>query len=136
MEMAAPTTHTQESGPKRVRYADLGITEYWQYEPHHAYLEYALMGWQLRAGHYEAIPLTYDVQRGAHIGESQVLATVWGLVAATGALRLWNHAPQAWYRTGREAEEARARESARAERATAELEQLKARLRKLESDSH
>ncbi len=136
MEMAAPTTHNLDSGPKKSRYADLGIAEYWQYDPHHEYLEHDLMGWHLRDGRYESIPLTYDTQRGALIGVSQVLGTDWGLESATGALRLWNHAAQSWYPTDREAEAARATEAARADRAEAELAKLRDQIRELEAGSN
>ncbi len=54
---------------------------------------------------------TYDETRGASVGKSEVLDTVWDLERATGALRLWNPFTQAWYLTDRETEAARRREA-------------------------
>ncbi len=115
MEMASPTTHTQDSGPKHARYAALGIAEYWQYDPHHRYLSEDLIGWQLRAGTYDRIPVRYDPTREAQIGTSQILGTDWGLLQASGALRLWDPNAQTWYLTDREAEAARHQEAVRAD---------------------
>ncbi len=119
VEVASLSTHTQDSGSKHARYAALGIAEYWQYDPHHRYLAADLIGWRLQTGRYDRIPLSYDPTRGAWLGESAVLGTVWGLEEATGALRLWNPAAQAWYLTDREVEAARRREAARADREAA-----------------
>ena len=127
MEMASPSTHDQDSGIKRARYATLGIAEYWQYDPHHRYLPDDLIGWRLRAGRYDRIPVSYDETRGAWVGESEVLDTVWGLEKATGALRLWNPSVQAWYLTDKETEAARRREAARADREADRADQEAAR---------
>ncbi len=118
VEVASRSTHAQDSGRKRAQYAALGIAEYWQYDPHHQYLKEDLIGWRwcLQTGDYDRIPVTHDPTRAARIGESAVLGTVWGREDATGALRLWNPAAQAWYLTDREAEAARRREAAQRRR--------------------
>ena len=138
MEMAAPSTHAQDSGFKRECYAALGIPEYWQHDPHHRYLTEDLLGWQLRDGAYVPIPLQSDPSRGAWIGRSAVLDTDWGLDMATGILRLWDPVQGRWYLTVREAgtaaheqEAVRAnQEAARARKAEAEMARLQALLQR------
>ncbi len=103
MEMASPRSHGEESGRKRHLYAELGVLEYWQYDPHQQYLDPWLQGWQLVAGHYELIPLIEDLARGVRVGTSLVLGTEWGLDLRTWALRLWNPASDVWYPTRHEA---------------------------------
>ena len=123
MEMASPSTHVQDSGFKRDRYAALGIPEYWQHDPHHQYLTEDLLGWQLRDGVYVPIPLQPDPSRGAWVGRSVVLDTDWGLDTATGSLRLWNPVQGRWYLTVREVGPAHDQEAARARKAEAAREQ-------------
>ena len=127
MEMASPSTHAQDSGLKRDRYAALGIPEYWQHDPHHRYLTEDLLGWQLRDGVYVPIPLQPDSPRGAWIGRSAVLETDWGLDMATGRLRLWNPVQGRWYLTVRESGTAHEQEAARARKAEAAREREAAR---------
>jgi len=127
MEMASPSTHTQDSGLKWERYAALGIPEYWQHDPHHRYLTGDLLGWQLRDGTYVPIPLQPDHPRGALIGRSSVLDTDWGLDTATGSLRLWNPVQQRWYLTVQEAGTAHERETARADQEAVRADQEAAR---------
>ena len=127
MEMASPSTHAQDSGFKRDRYAALGIPEYWQYDPHHQYLTEDLLGWQLRDGVYVPIPLQPDHPRGASIGRSAVLDTDWGLDMATGGLRLWNPVQGRWYLTVQEAGTAHRREAARADQEAVRASQEAAR---------
>ena len=134
MEMASPSTHAQDSGLKRDRYAALGIPEYWQHDPHHRYLTEDLLGWQLRDGVYVPIPLQPDSSRGAWIGRSAVLETDWGLDMATGRLRLWNPMQGRWYLTVREAGTAHEQEAARARKAEAAREQEAVRARKAEAE--
>ena len=127
MEMASPSTHAQDSGVKRDRYATLGIPEYWQHDPHHRYLTEDLLGWQLRDGTYVPISLQPDRARGALIGRSVVLDTDWGLDMATGSLRLWNPVQRRWYPTAWEAGTAHARKAARADQEAARASQEAAR---------
>ena len=139
MEMASAPTHAQDSGPKHARYAALGIAEYWQYDPHHQYLAEDLIGWRLRAGVYERIPLAHDPRRGALVGLSRVLDTEWGLHRASGALRLWDPSAQEWYRTDREEAAARRQavarrqEAARADQAEAAQRQAESQVARLQA---
>ncbi len=134
MEMASRSTHAQDSGSKHARYAKLGIGEYWQYDPHHQYLPDELIGWQLKVGRYEKIPVQLDQTRGAWVGESRILGTAWGLDQTTQELRLWNPSAQAWYLTDRE-EVARAdREKARADREAVERRREAARADQAETE--
>lgn len=127
MEIAAPSTYRDDSGSKWVQYADLGIPEYWQYDPHQKYLDPYLQGWQLAAGIYKPIPLQEDPGRGALVGKSEVLATDWGMDLTTGALRLWDRTVDHWFLTGHEADAARQQEMERLVQAEATLQQATAR---------
>ncbi len=127
MEMASPSTHAQDSGLKRERYAAMGIPEYWQHDPHHRYLTEDLLGWQLRDGTYVPIPLQLDRARGALIGWSAVLETDWGLDTATGSLRLWDPVQRRWYLAVQEAGMAHEREAARANQEATRADQEAAR---------
>ncbi len=106
MEMASPLTHAVDSGLKWRRYAQMGIAEYWQYDPHDAYLAAPLQGWRLVGERYVPIPLPEDEVRAARVGWSTVLKTEWGLDWATGALRLWHPVARRWYFTSAEQEAA------------------------------
>ena len=142
MEMASRSTHEQDSGSKHARYAELGIAEYWQYDPHQQFLPEELIGWQLQVDRYERIPVQLDQSRGARVGESRILGTAWGLDRTTHALRLWNPSAQAWYLTDREEadradQEAveRRREAARANQAESEIARLQALMRGTDKES-
>ncbi len=123
MEIAAPSTYRDDSGSKWVQYADLGIPEYWQYDPHQKYLDPYLQGWRLAAGIYEPIPLQEDPGRGALVGKSEVLATDWGMDLITGALRLWDRTADHWFLTGHEADAAHQQAMERRVQAEATLQQ-------------
>ena len=135
MEMASRSIHEQDSGSKHARYAELGIAEYWQYDPHQQFLPEELIGWQLQVDRYERIPVQLDQSRGARVGESRILGTAWGLDRTTHALRLWNPSAQAWYLTDREEADRADQESARANQAESEIAQLQALMRGTDKES-
>ncbi len=112
MEMASPSTHAADSGRKWHQYAQLGIAEYWQYDPHSKYLATPLQGWRLVGAGYEPIPLWEDEVRAARVGWSAVLETEWGLDWETEALRLWHPVARRWYPTSAESEAERQTEAA------------------------
>ena len=61
LEVLSPTTWVVDVGDKRELYANLGIAEYWLFDPFDKYLEDGpLVGLRLRKGFYEPIPALPD----------------------------------------------------------------------------
>ena len=55
LEIVSPSTWRADLGPKRERYAALGIGEYWLHDPHANFMHPALAGYRLSGGAYEPI---------------------------------------------------------------------------------
>ena len=87
-----------EDVDKRGLYAQLGVTEYWQYEPRGKQLKPGLECRRLVQGRYVRVAGAYRSELGAFWLWSRVLDTAWGLLD-TGELRLWNPARQEWFPT-------------------------------------
>ena len=70
LEIASESTWRADLGTKRDTYADLGVSEYWLYDPTGNYLEPPLQGLRLTGDRYEPLPV-----RGgdALTGRSEVL---------------------------------------------------------------
>ncbi len=125
MEIASPSTRRADQETKYALYERLGITEYWQYDPHGGLLEPRLQGWRLRADRYVALPARFDREWQALVIHSPLLDTAWGFLVGVDELRLWDPADQGWRLTDLEAERDRQakaaqvrREADRADRAT------------------
>ena len=56
LEIVSPSTWRTDLGPKRDRYAVLGVGEYWPYDPHANFMHPALAGYRLAGRAYESIP--------------------------------------------------------------------------------
>ena len=56
LEIVSPSTWHTDLGPKRDRYAALGVGEYWLHDPHANFMLPALAGYRLTGGAYELIP--------------------------------------------------------------------------------
>ena len=56
LEIVSPSTWRTDLGPKRDRYAALGVGEYWLHDPHANFMHPALAGYRLVGGAYEPIP--------------------------------------------------------------------------------
>ena len=97
LEITSPSTK-KEDVDKRSLYAQLGVTEYWQYEPHGKQLKPSLECRRWVKGRYVSVAGTYCSELGALWIWSRVLDTAWGLLD-TGELRLWNPARQEWFPT-------------------------------------
>ena len=87
LEITSHSTRRVDQGPKRRVYAELGVTEYWQFDPTGDYLVPPLQGGRLAARHYVPLPL-HPSPGGALFGRSEVLGLDLGLVA--GRLRFRN----------------------------------------------
>jgi Uma2 family endonuclease len=58
-EMTSPSTKKEDDGPKKVLYAQIGIQEYWQFDPKGEWITEQLRGYQLRNGQYQ--PITNNI---------------------------------------------------------------------------
>ncbi len=56
LEVVSPSTWRTDLGPKRDRYAALGVGEYWLHDPHANFMQPALAGYRLTREVYEPIP--------------------------------------------------------------------------------
>ncbi len=127
MEMTSQSTKDRDRTHKPELYAALGVAEYWQYDPHDAYLQPRLQGWQLVRGIYQPIAGQRRSDLEAELFPSAVLGTAWGYLWETGDLRLWNPREDTWYLPQAEARqeaeaEAQAQAQARQEEAQARQE--------------
>ena len=56
LEILSPSTWQRDVGEKKEIYAELDVTEYWQFDPLDRYLDAPLVGCRLAAGKYQRIP--------------------------------------------------------------------------------
>ncbi len=123
MGMASGSTWRRDMREKRDIYAEMGVAEYWRFDPSGRRFIPPLVGERLVDGEYAGMPVDMG-DDGILRGHSSVL----GLdlcVLADGHLRLYDPAGGQWLRTHREAEmtlreEAAARQVAEAARREAE----------------
>lgn len=116
MEMSSRATHRQDQFHKHHLYAELGIREYWLYDPHGGYLEPRLEGWRLEEGLYRPIAGESQPELGAETFYSEVLGTYWGRLLATEELRLWDEERGDWFLPPAESEADRLQQTRRADR--------------------
>ena len=150
LEITSRSTRQVDQGPKRELYRNLGVREYWQFDPTDDYLEPALQGLQLSAGEYLRIPASELADRTLTL-HSAVLdldlrlprgelrfydpATRRSLLSSTETEREWHRAEQE--RQHAEQERAQAeqeRQQAEQERAQAEQERHQAERRHREAE--
>jgi Uma2 family endonuclease len=58
-EMTSPSTKKEDDGPKKQLYAQIGIQEYWQFDPKGEWITEQLRGYQLMRGQYQ--PITNNI---------------------------------------------------------------------------
>ena len=138
LEVASAGTWRHDATRKRDIYAEMGVAEYWRFDPDGSYYPVPLIGERLISGEYEPIAVETDAH-GILRGHSAVL----GLdlcVRAEYQLRLYDPATGEWLRSPQESElerlaaqdrEAAAQDLALAERQRADAAQD--RIRQLES---
>ena len=56
LEITSASTQDKDQGPKRETYRELGVREYWQFDPTGDYLRPPLQGLELIGGRYERLP--------------------------------------------------------------------------------
>lgn len=71
LEVASKNTWAEDIGRKRRLYAELGVQEYWLFDPKDEYFDPALQGLSLRDGLYRPLPAL--VENGARTIRSRVL---------------------------------------------------------------
>ena len=124
MEMASGSTWRRDMREKRDIYAEMGVTEYWRFDPSGEYFAPHLIGERLSGGEYHELPLEEDGQ-GTLRGRSTVLGLE--LYVFPGPeLRFHDPVSGEWLRTPRE--EAMARREVEEEN-----RQLREQLRELQS---
>ena len=124
LEIGSPSTWRNDLGEKRDLYADLGVVEYWMFDPSGGeHYGFALRGERLVDGEYRPLDMREDADGGVW-GYSAVLNLElhWG----EGRLRFYDPVGARWLEnmeeTGARAESERlARESAEAHREFAEV---------------
>ena len=84
--VASRNTREEALGWKRDLYAELGVREYWLFDPKDEYLDPPLRGLVLRDGAYRPLPALMD--NGARKMRSEVLGL--DLCAERGELRFWD----------------------------------------------
>ncbi len=139
LEVASDSTYRQDATVKRADYANLGVLEYWRFDPDGGLPNRThLAGDQLVNGLYQPIPIQ-QTEDGIYWGHSDALGL--DLCWEEGQLRLWDPMNRHYLATyddalayGRQAEAARdAAEAARAE-AEAARDAAEARVRELEEE--
>ena len=129
MEFSSKTTYNDDLGPKKDRYASLGIQDYFLYDALGLYLPTPLMGYTLVDDKY--IPLTGNRDGGLH---SDVLSLDFHVDDV--GLGIYDPVAGAWLQTPTESAEARAETAeARVEQLETEVAQLREQLQRLQTRS-
>ena len=138
LEITSESTRDKDQGPKREIYRQLGVREYWQYDPTGDYLKPPLQGLELVKGTYQRLPMD-ELADGTLRLESKVL----GLEVREKAegLRFYDPATRSYLLSSTEEQEQRLRaeqelqlESAARRRAEARIAELEALLRERGDD--
>ena len=104
MEIASESTWRRDATEKRDIYAEMGVTEYWRFDPMGEYFDPRLVGERLVGGEYQPIPVATD-EDGVLRGYSDTL----GLdicVRPDLELRLYDPVRGEWLRNHQESEDA------------------------------
>ncbi len=122
MEIASAGTYHRDIGQKRDIYREIGVTEYWRFDPLRECFNPPLAGERLVDGVYEPIPVSEDAD-GILRGYSALLGL--DICVRDGQLRFYDPIKHSWLLNLPEAEAARwqaeaARADAEAARADAE----------------
>ena len=129
MEFSSKTTYNEDLGPKKDRYAFLGIQDYFLYDAIGIYLPSPLMGFTLVDGVY--VPISTAEDGGLH---SDVLSLDFHVDAV--GLKLYDPVGGVWLQTLADQEAARAdQEAARADTAEARIEQAETRAEAAETEN-
>jgi Uma2 family endonuclease len=131
MEVASPSTYTNDMTEKRNIYAALGVAEYWRFDPTGKLFSSALEGEQLADGEYQPIPIDLNVA-GILRGRSAVLELDI-CVRPELQLRLYDPTTGTWLRNLEESEDALAETQDALAETNRQNEAQAARIRELEA---
>ena len=130
MEVASPSTWEADRGPKKALYAEMGVREYWLFDPKGDFFDPPLEGYRLVRGNYR--PLT-PLPRQELVLPSEVLGLE--LRPDVGHVRFHDPATGRDLRTFSEEKAVRRREAAARRKAEARVAELEAENRRLRSQS-
>ncbi len=131
LEVASPGTWEWDATGKRNIYAEMGITEYWRFDPKGEFFIPELAGERLEDGEYRPLPLQRD-DAGVLWGHSAVLGL--DLCVRPGLnLRLYDPAAGQWLLTPGESEAARLKAEAALYDAEEENRRLREQIRSLQT---
>ena len=126
MEVASPTTGTNDYTDKRLDYQRYGIPEYWRFDSSGGdHYDAALAGDRLIDGVYEPVEVE-QLDEGAWRGYSEILGL--HLCWEHGKLRFFDSATESYLLSHQEEAEAHRDAITRADRAEAEVQRLRAQL--------
>ncbi len=125
LEVASENTWREDLGRKRALYAELGVREYWLFDPKDEYFDPPLQGLVLREGTYRALPALVD--SGARKIRSEILGL--DLCAQSGVMRFRDPATGQYLKSHAEAAAAEAEATKALRAAEARIAELEARLR-------
>ncbi len=129
LEITSASTRHRDERDKPETYAQMGVSEYFQYDPTGDYLNPALKGRRLVGGGYKnAIPT--ELEEGILSFSSQVLGLELRLFP-DGRLRFFNPQTGEYLRNLTESERARQRERQRADQAESEADRQRQRANRL-----
>ena len=133
LEITSASTKDRDQGAKRELYRELGVREYWQFDPTGDYLEPSLQGLELIGGRYQRLPLE-ELADGTLRLKSKVLGlevrTVLGLEVRKEeeGLRFYDPATGSYLRSSAEEEQQRLRAEEELQLEAAARRQTEARL--------
>ena len=134
LEVASPTTAENDLGPKRDIYAQIGITEYWRFDPTGGDLYgEALAGETLKNGIYQRLPINVEPD-GCPKGYSPVLELT--LAWVNGEFRVYDEATAEYMSTYAEYMKTYQELEAKLENSQARVRQLEAELQRLRTPSN
>ena len=125
LEVASKNTWREDLGRKRALYAELGVREYWLFDPKDEYFDPPLQGLVLRESAYRALPAL--MENGARTIRSDVLGL--DLRAEGGELRFRDPGTGQYLKTHSEAIRSEVETTKALRVAEARIAELEARLR-------
>ena len=127
VEVRSPDNWAHDAGFKKDEYADMGVQEYWLFDPHKLCpnIQQLVQGHRWQNGTYAEIasPAAYVENCPTHLHFSNVLAAAWGLDDQQ-RLRIYNAEEGLWYPLEGIEAARRKQAEARAENAEAKIARL------------
>lgn len=87
VEVASPSTARRDATSKQSTYEQIGVREYWQFDPDRTRIPHGLVGWRLKGGQYERVRAMR--QAGGTRGYRSLVLDL-GLRSEGPLLRFWD----------------------------------------------